>query len=149
MTKQEKETALTQQIIERKIFTLRETHVVLDKDLAAFYEVKPIRLREHVKRNVNRFPDDFVFQLTDAEVDLLVSQNAIPSRQALGGYLPYVFTEQGVAAVSAVLKSDKAAEVSILMYQMFQGRVTVLHVTQLPKEKMHLAEQGKLSKRAM
>ncbi len=115
----EHETTLTQQIIERKIFTIRETHVVLDKDLAAFYEVKPVRLREQVKRNSNRFPDDFVFQLTDSEVDLLVSQNAIPSRQALGGHLPYVFTEQGVAAVSAVLKSDKAAEVSIMIMRAF------------------------------
>lgn len=111
MSKKEQCKALTQQVIERKIFIIRGVQVVLDKDLATFYEVKPIRLREQVKRNSNRFPDDFVFQLTEKEVDMLVSQNAIPSRQSLGGYLPYVFTEQGVAAVSAVLKSDKAAEV--------------------------------------
>jgi len=92
---------------------------VLDKDLASFYEVKPIRLREQVKRNTYRFPADFVFQLNEAEVDLMVSQNAIPSKQLLGGYLPYVFTEQGVAAVSAVLKSNKAAEVSIMIMRAF------------------------------
>ncbi|MCL7489419.1 MAG: ORF6N domain-containing protein, partial [Desulfobulbaceae bacterium] len=63
-----------------------------------FYEVKPVRLREQVKRNIKRFPDDFMFQLTPEEVELTVSQNAIPSKQHLGGYLPYVFTEQGVAA---------------------------------------------------
>ena len=111
--------ALTQQVIESKIFTIRGVQVVLDKDLASFYEVKPIRLREQVKRNANRFPDDFVFQLTQDEVEILVSQNAIPSKQTLGGYLPYVFTEQGVAAVSAVLKSDKAAEVSIMIMRAF------------------------------
>ena len=92
---------------------------MLDKDLASFYEVKPIRLREQIKRNPNRFPSDFVFQLNESEVDLMVSQNAIPSRQSLGGFLPLVFTEQGVAAVSGVLKSDKAAEVSIAIARAF------------------------------
>ncbi|MBE0639006.1 MAG: ORF6N domain-containing protein [Bacteroidales bacterium] len=113
------EIVLSQQIIESKIFTIRGVQVVMDKDLASFYEVKPIRLREQVKRNANRFPEDFLFQLNDKEVDTLVSQNAIPSKQALGGYLPYAFTEQGVAAVSAVLKSNKAAEVSIMIMRAF------------------------------
>jgi hypothetical protein len=76
-----------QQHIESKILMLRDVQVMLDNDLAAFYEVKPIRLREQVKRNPNRFPSDFVFQLTEIEVDVLVSQNAIPSKQSLGGYL--------------------------------------------------------------
>ncbi len=98
---------------------LRDVQVILDKDLASFYEVKPIRLREQVKRNPNRFPPDFVFQLTENEVDSLVSQNAIPSKQSLGGHLPYVFTEQGVAAVAGVLKSEKAAEVSITIARAF------------------------------
>ncbi len=110
---------VTQQHIESKILMLRNVQVILDKDLAAFYEVKSIRLREQIKRNPNRFPSDFVFQLTENEVDLLVSQNAIPSKQSLGGSLPYVFTEQGVAAVSGVLKSDKAAEVSIIIMRTF------------------------------
>jgi len=110
---------VTTKIIEGKIFTVRDVQAILDKDLAHFYEVKPIRLREQVKRNPKRFPSDFVFQLTEDEVDSLVSQNAIPSKQSLGGYLPYVFTEQGVAAVSGVLKSDKAAEVSIAIVRAF------------------------------
>lgn len=105
--------------IERKILNIRNLQVILDKDLAFFYEVKPIRHREQLKRNPNRFPSDFVFQLTKNEVDYLVSQNAIPSIQSLGGYLPYAFTEQGVAAVSAVLKSEKAAEVSINIIRTF------------------------------
>lgn len=110
---------ITQKNIEAKILNIREVQVMLDKDLAAFYEVLPIRLREQVKRNANRFPDDFVFQLTEKEVDILVSQNAIPSKKSLGGFLPYVFTEQGVAAVSGVLKSEKAASVSILIMRAF------------------------------
>lgn len=104
---------INQQEIEKRIFYVRGNYVVLDKDIAAFYEVKPIRLREQVKRNINRFPEDFMFQLTEEEVGTMVSQNAIPSKQSLGGYLPVVFTEQGVAAVSAVLKSEKAAQVSM------------------------------------
>lgn len=70
---------------------------MLDKDLAILYDVKPIRLREQVKRNIKRFPGDFMFQLNEKEIDLMVSQNAIPSRKYLGGHKPYVFTEQGVA----------------------------------------------------
>lgn len=110
---------INQQEIEKRIFYVRGNYVVLDKDLAAFYEVKPIRLREQVKRNINRFPEDFMFQLTKEEVEAMVSQNAIPSKQSLGGYLPVMFTEQGVAAVSAVLKSEKAAQVSILIMRAF------------------------------
>ncbi len=105
--------------IESRILFVRESYVLLDRDLAQFYKVKSIRLREQVKRNPNRFPSDFVFQLTENEVEVLVSQNAIPSKQSLGGYLPLVFTEQGVAAVAGVLKSDKAAEVSILIARAF------------------------------
>ena len=86
---------------------------MLDKDLASLYDVKPIRLREQVKRNMKRFPDDFMFQLNDQEIDSMVSQNAIPSRKHLGGYNPYVFTEQGVAMLSTVLNSDRAIEVNI------------------------------------
>ena len=105
--------------IEHKIYTIRSQQIMLDKDLAIFYGVKPIRLREQVKRNPNRFPEDFVFQLNESEVDFMVSQNAIPSKQSLGGNLPFVFTEQGVAAVSGVLKSEKADEVSVTIARAF------------------------------
>jgi hypothetical protein len=78
--------------IESKILSFRGVQVMLDKDLALFYETKTIRLREQVKRNPDRFPNDFTFQLDDFEVDLLVSQNAIPSKKYLVGSNPYVFT---------------------------------------------------------
>lgn len=114
--------------IHRKIFTLRGVQIMLDKDLASFYGVKPIRLREQVKRNPNRFPLDFVFQLDESEVEYMVSQNAIPSRQSLGGALPLAFTEQGVAAVSGVVKSEKADEVSVALARAFVAmRKFLLH----------------------
>jgi len=72
------------EVIERKIYLIRGHKVMLDKDLASLYDVKPIRLREQVKRNMKRFPDDFMFQLNDKEIDSMVSQNAIPSRKHLG-----------------------------------------------------------------
>ena len=105
--------------IKNKIYTIRGWQVMLDSDLAKLYETKAIRLREQVKRNIERFPDDFMFQLTQAEVRFMVSQNAIPSEQHLGGYLPYVFTEQGVATLSGVLRSRKAIEVNIQIIRAF------------------------------
>ncbi len=110
---------ITTENIQNKIFTIRGVQVMLDKDLALFYEVKPIRLREQVKRNIKRFPSDFMFQLTEAEVKYMVSQNAIPSKKYLGGTLPYVFTEQGVSNISSVLTSDRAIEVNIQIIRAF------------------------------
>src|SRR5665647_3396788 len=75
--------------IEKRIYTIRGTQVMLDRDLAELYGVKPIRLREQVKRNIDRFPKDFMFQISEDETDFLLSQNAIPSRKHLGGTLPY------------------------------------------------------------
>jgi len=110
---------LNEENIKNKIYNLRGLKVMLDKDLADLYEVKPIRLREQVKRNIERFPSDFMFALTEKEVDAMVSQNAIPSRKNLGGHLPFVFTEQGVAALSGVLKSKRAIEVNIKVMRAF------------------------------
>lgn len=91
----------------------------MDRDLAQLYGVKPIRLREQVKRNRERFPADFMFQLSEDEVDFIVSQNAIPSRKHLGGYLPYAFTQEGVAMLSSVLRSERAVQVNILIMRAF------------------------------
>jgi len=108
-----------QEIIEQKIFLIRGKKVMLDKDLALLYSVKPIRLREQVKRNKRRFPQDFMFQLNKKEAGSLVSQNAIPGLRSLGGYLPYVFTEQGVAMLSSVLNSDRAIDMNIAIMRAF------------------------------
>ena len=105
--------------IQKSIFTIRGIQVMLDKDLADLYGVKAIRLREQVKRNIKRFPDDFMFQLTNEEVEFMVSQNAIPSKQHLGGHLPLVFTEQGISMLSAVLKTEMAIDVSLRIIRAF------------------------------
>ncbi len=106
-------------IIQSRIFTIRGLQVMLDRDLAEFYGVKPIRLREQVKRNIGRFPDDFMFQLTPEEVDFMVSQNAIPSKQHLGGALPYAFTEAGVSMLASVLRSETAVKMSVQIVRAF------------------------------
>lgn len=92
---------------------------MLDKDLATLYKVKPIALRQQVKRNYERFPLDFMFQLTDDEVKSLVSQNVIPSLRSVGGYSPYVFTQEGVAMLSSVLHSRRAVLVNIQIMRAF------------------------------
>ena len=106
-------------VIKNKIHNIRGKQVMLDSDLAKLYELKSIRLREQVKRNNKRFPSDFMFRLTDDEVDLMVSQNAIPSIKTLGGHKPFVFTEQGVAMLSGILRSEKAVEVNIKIMRAF------------------------------
>jgi hypothetical protein len=105
--------------ISKKIFFMREEKVMLDKDIAFLYGVRPIALRQQVKRNIERFPADFMFQLTETEADSLVSQNVIPSRKQLGGALPYAFTEQGIAMLSGVLNSKKAILVNVQIMRAF------------------------------
>jgi len=107
------------EVIQQKIFLIREQKVMLDKDLAELYGVKPIRLREQVKRNIRRFPEDFMFQLNDQEINIMVSQNAIPSRKHLGGHRPYVFSEQGVAMLATVLNSETAILANIAIMRAF------------------------------
>ncbi len=115
----DKQFIIPNEVIANKIYHVRGKQVMLDRDLAELYEVKAIRLREQVKRNTERFPENFMFQLTDEEVDSMVSQNAIPSRQHLGGSLPYAFTEHGVLQLSNVLKSGQAVQVSINIIEVF------------------------------
>jgi len=107
------------EIIANKIFLIRGQKVMLDRDLAELYGVKPIRLREQVKRNKKRFPEDFMIQLKGEELDFVVSHFAIPSKKYFGGYLPYVFTEQGVAMLSSVLNSERAIQVNIQIMRTF------------------------------
>src|SRR6188768_2178425 len=94
--------------IESRIFTIRGTQVMLDSHLAELYSVETGRLNEQVKRNIGRFPKEFMFQLTEIEYESLRSQIAIlkSTRGQHRKYLPYVFSEQGVAMLSAVLRSE-------------------------------------------
>jgi hypothetical protein len=108
------------EIIQNKTYLIRGCKVMLDKDLADLYRVSTYRLNEQVKRNISRFPEDFMFQLTMQEHKLLISQIAI-SKKGRGGrrYLPYVFTEQGVAMLSSVLNSQRAVQVNIQIMRIF------------------------------
>lgn len=107
------------EVIGAKILFIRGKKVMLDKDLAELYGVKPIALRQQVKRNDKRFPEDFMFHLTKEETEILLSQNVIPSKKSLGGYFPYAFTEQGIAMLSSVLHSDRAIQVNIQIMRTF------------------------------
>jgi hypothetical protein len=107
------------EVIVDKIYLLRNEKVMLDRDLAELFGVKAIRLREQVKRNATKFPLHFMFQLTEIEVDIMVSQFAIPSKKHLGGTLPYAFTEHGVLMLANVLRSEKAIQVSIRIIELF------------------------------
>ena len=93
MTNRIENLVIPDEIITNKIYLIRGMKVMTDRDLAHLFDVKAIRLREQLKRNLEKFPSHFMFQLTIEEVEIMVSQNAIPSKQHLGGALPYVFTE--------------------------------------------------------
>ena len=95
MGKKTSSIAIPDEVVLNKIYVVRDQKVMLDRDLAELYGVQAIRLREQVKRNKERFPENFMLQLTEQEIEDMVSQNAIPSRQVLGGALPYAFTEHG------------------------------------------------------
>ena len=107
------------EIIENKIYLIRNVKIMLDRDLAILFGVKPYRLREQIARNPDKFPEHFMFRLNEVETEILVSQNAIPSKQALGGSLPYVFTEHGILQLSNVVKSEKATQMSIKIIEIF------------------------------
>lgn len=111
---------VTAPLVERQIFVIRERQVMLDEDLADLYGVETKRLIEQVKRNSERFPPDFMFQLTKREAEALRSQIAT-SNEGRGGrrYAPYVFTEQGVAMLSSVLRSKTAIAVNIEIMRAF------------------------------
>jgi hypothetical protein len=114
-----KELIMSEQQIAEKIYLIRGVKVMLDRDLAEMYGTIPIRLRQQVKRNSDRFPDHFMFQLTENEVDDMVSQNVISSRQYLGGALPYVFSEHGILMLANVIKSRQAIAISIKIIEVF------------------------------
>ncbi len=112
---------LEEKEIKNKIYTIRNKQVMIDSDLAELYGVEIKRLNEQVKRNIERFPDDFMFQLNEEEFDSLRSQFATlnEGRGQHRKYLPYVFTEQGVSMLSAVLRSPTAIDMSVKIIRAF------------------------------
>lgn len=106
------------QIIENKIFAIRGIKVMLDSDLAQLYQVETKALNRTVKRNLKRFPDDFMFQLTTEEWENLRCQNGT-FKNDIRKYLPYAFTEQGIAMLSGLLNSDVAIFANIQIMRVF------------------------------
>jgi len=111
-------TSISDDIIMTKIYYIRDQKVMLDSDLAELYGVETRRLNEQVTRNMDRFPDDFMFRLNESEFESLISQIATSKR---GGRrkLPYVFTEHGVLMLSSVLNSKQAIQVNIQVMRIF------------------------------
>ncbi|PKM92844.1 MAG: DNA-binding protein [Elusimicrobia bacterium HGW-Elusimicrobia-4] len=107
--------------IESKILLIRGQKVMMDSDLAELYGVKTFNLNKAVKRNIDRFPSDFMFRLTKEETNSLTFQIGMSKTKGRGGrrYIPYVFTEQGVAMLSSVLNSKRAIQVNIQIMRAF------------------------------
>src|SRR5262245_27851629 len=112
---------VTSSFIERRIYEIRGKQVMLDSDLAELYDVKTFNLNKAVKRNLERFPEEFMFQLTPTEAESLRFQIGISKPSGRGGrrYLPYVFTQEGVAMLSSVLSSKQAVQANVAIMRAF------------------------------
>lgn len=143
--------AITDETVINKIYHIRGKKVMLDRDLAEMYGVETRRLNEQVKRNEKRFPQDFMFQLTEQELEDWKSQNATSNKEKMGlRKLPNVFTEQGVAMLSSVLNSETAIEVNIQIIRIFTRirevllthKDVLLKLEQLEKKMLHQDEKA-------
>lgn len=142
--------------IQNRIFEIRGERVMIDKDLAALYEIEAKVLNQAVKRNIKRFPEDFMFQLTPEEwedirfqIETLKTNNSlrsqiVTSKTGRGGtrYLPYAFTEQGVAMLSGILNSDKAIAMNIAIMRAFvEIRRVLIQETDLREQLKQIKER--------
>lgn len=138
--KKKKTLPVPEETLESKIFLIRHKKVMLDRDLAILYGVETKRLKQQVNRNIERFPDDFMFQLTREEFNILKSQIATSSWGGLR-YLPYAFTEQGVAMLSSVLNSKRAIQVNIQIMRTFTKLREMLLTHKELKQKIESMER--------
>jgi hypothetical protein len=129
--------------VENAIRTIRAQRVMLDADLAALYEVENRTLVQAVKRNITRFPEDFMFQLTEAEAVALGRQSGTSTGAGGRRYLPYAFTEQGVAMLSSVMQSPRAVQVNmeimrafVRLRQMLQANADLARKLARPREEV-------------
>ena len=113
------ESIIPQERILNRIVILRGEKVMLDVHLSELYEVENRSLKQAVRRNMDLFPEDFMFVLTKEEIEIVLSQNVIPTKQHLGGAKPFAFTETGVAMLSGVLKSKRAKEMNVAIMRTF------------------------------
>jgi hypothetical protein len=119
MTKIKPELLIPEETIIKKILVLRGEKIMLDFHLAEIYGVENRALKQAVRRNLDLFPTDFMFALSEQEIEMMVSQHVIPTKQFLGGAYPFAFTETGVAMLSSVLKSKRAREINIAIMRAF------------------------------
>ena len=144
MANSDNNTMIPDEVIMKKIYLLRESKVMLDRDLAELYEIETKQLKRAVRRNISRFPDDFMFELSPEEINNLRNQFGTSS---WGGsrYVPMAFTEHGVIMLASVLNSERAIQVNIQIVRMFtrmheilngkNGKVDPLfHLTKKQKE---------------
>lgn len=128
-------TLIPHQRILNKILVFRGENCLMDFHLAEIYQVETRALKQAVRRNLDLFPEDFMFVLTQDEMDNMVSQNVIPSKQYFGGSSSFAFTETGVAMLSCVLKSKRAKETNISIIRTFVAlRKMILNTTELRLE---------------
>jgi predicted DNA-binding protein len=137
------------QTIQKKIYEIRGKQVMLDFDLAALYGVETKVLKQGVKRNIRRFPIDFMFELTQEEFNSLRSQIVTSNKRGGTRYMPFAFTEQGVAMLSSILNSETAIEVNISIIRAFVSIRQYLSVTNNTikeieelKQRMKALEEG-------
>lgn len=120
MKNSKKSLSITDEVISQKIYIIRGKKVMLDKDLAELYDVETKILNKAVKRNIERFPADFMLHITQSEAENLRFQIGTSKIKAGGTrYLPYAFTEQGIAMLSSVLHSERAIQINIQIMRMF------------------------------
>lgn len=120
MTKAENSIIIVDEVVMNKIYMVRGQKVMLDRDLAELYQIDTKVLKQSVKRNIDRFPDDFMFEMTERELNNWRSQFVTSNSDKMGlRYMPFVFTEQGVAMLSSVLNSPKAIQVNIQIIRIF------------------------------
>ena len=112
--------AKSEEVIASKIFKVRGQNIMLDRDLADLFDVKTKALKQAVRRNINRFPEDFMFEMTKEELEIWRSQFVTSKSDKKGlRYAPFCFTEQGVTMLSCVLKSDRAISMNIQIIRIF------------------------------
>jgi len=131
--------------LKNKIYTIRNKQVMLDRDLAELYNVSTMRLNEQVKRNLERFPQNFMFQLTKNDFQILKSQFAISKKHGGRRKLPFAFTEQGVAMLSGVLNSDIAIHISIQIMSEFVSMRKLIQVNSQLFARIDNIEQKQIS----
>ncbi len=119
MTQENSQITISEEIIISKIYHVRGKQVMLSRDLAELYQVETKVLNQQVKRNIGKFPESYMFQLTQDEYDRLRSQNVTLKRGQHLKYLPYAFTEHGVLMLASVLKSERAEKVNLLIIDTF------------------------------